>query len=236
MGHAVEDHVVKPKSGAALQGTKLSQFLLNVQEYDQVATKIGRKVREPGLVEVLAKSDLEKKADFEDKKKLQKLEAAIEKAKLKLDTKIEEDEEHSLYELAVKNGAEARIGWALVGSAEYKRLRSLYRLIADYDEPPFTVQRNGEKATMESAKQVLDFVLEDAKKDFAITRFKGLGEMNPEQLWETTLNAETRTLLQVKLEDIVESDRIFTVLMGENVEERRKFIQENALDVKNLDI
>ncbi len=236
MGHAVEDHVVKPKSGSALQGAKLSQFLLNVQEYDQVATKIGRKVREPGLVEVLAKSDLEKKADFEDKKKLQKLEAAIEKAKLKLDTKIEEDEEHSLYELVVKNGAEARIGWGLVGSAEYKRLRALYRQLADYDEPPFTVQRNGEKVTMESAKQVLDFVLEDAKKDFAITRFKGLGEMNPEQLWETTLNAETRTLLQVKLEDIVESDRIFTVLMGENVEERRKFIQENALDVKNLDI
>ncbi len=236
MGHAVEDHVVKPKSGPSLQGQKLTQFLLNVQEYDQVATKIGRKLREPGLVELIAKSDLEKKVDFEDKKKLQKLEAAIEKAKLKLDTKIVEDEEHGLYELSVKNGAEARIHWALVGSAEGKRLRALYRQIADHDQPPFTVQRNGEKVTMESAKQVLDFVLEDAKKDFAITRFKGLGEMNPEQLWETTLNAETRTLLQVKLEDIVESDRIFTVLMGENVEERRKFIQDNALDVKNLDI
>jgi DNA gyrase subunit B len=236
MGHAVEDHVVKPKNGSSLQGSKLTQFLLNVQEYDSVAVKIGRKLREPGLVELIAKSDLEKKADFEDKKKLQKLEAAIEKAKLKLDTKIVEDEEHSLFELAVKNGAEARINWALVGSAECKRLRALYRQIAEHDEPPFVVQRNGEKVTMESAKHVLDFVLEDAKKDFAITRFKGLGEMNPEQLWETTLNAETRTLLQVKLEDIVESDRIFTVLMGENVEERRKFIQENALDVKNLDI
>ena len=236
MGHAVEDHVVKPKSGTALQGEKLSQFLLNVQEYDQVATRIGRKVREPGLVELLAKSDLEKKTDFEDKKKLQKLETAIEKAKLKLDTKVVEDEEHSLYELVVKNGAEARVNWALVGSAEFKRLRALYRQIADHDEPPFTVQRNGEKVSLESAKQVLDFVLEDAKKDFAITRFKGLGEMNPEQLWETTLNAETRTLLQVKLEDIEPAEIMFTTLMGENVEERRKFIQENALDVKNLDI
>ncbi len=236
MGHAVEDHMVKPKNGSSLQGAKLSQFLLNVQEYDSVAVKIGRKLREPALVEPIAKCDLEKKTDFEDKKKLQKLEAAIEKLKLKLDTKIEWDEEHSLYELLVKNGAQTRINWALVGSAESRKLRSLYRQVAEHDEPPFTVQRNGQKVVMETAKHVLDFVLEDAKKDFAITRFKGLGEMNPEQLWETTLNAETRTLLQVRLEDIVESDRIFTVLMGENVEERRKFIQENALDVKNLDI
>ena len=90
--------------------------------------------------------------------------------------------------------------------------------------------------TKQSAGEVLAFVLEDAKKEFAITRFKGLGEMNPEQLWETTMNAETRTLLQVKLEDVVEAEKIFTTLMGENVEERRKFIQDNALDVVNLDI
>ncbi len=104
------------------------------------------------------------------------------------------------------------------------------------DKPPFTVARNGDKVTKESAADVLAYVLEDAKKDFTITRFKGLGEMNPEQLWATTMNAETRTLLQVKLEDVVEAEEIFTTLMGENVEERRKFIEENALDVVNLDI
>jgi DNA gyrase subunit B len=78
--------------------------------------------------------------------------------------------------------------------------------------------------------------MEDAKKDFTITRFKGLGEMNPAQLWETTMNADTRTLLKVKLEDVVEAEKIFTTLMGENVEDRRKFIEDNALDVVNLDI
>ena len=108
--------------------------------------------------------------------------------------------------------------------------------IAESDKPPFTVTRNGDKVTKESAAEVLAYVLEDAKKDFTITRFKGLGEMNPEQLWDTTMNAETRTLLQVKLEDVVEAEKIFTTLMGENVEERRKFIEENALDVVNLDI
>src|SRR6202007_2457013 len=98
------------------------------------------------------------------------------------------------------------------------------------------VTRNGDKATKQTAAEGLAFVLEDAKKEFTITRFKGLGEMNPEQLWDTTMNAETRTLLQVKLEDVVAAENIFTTLMGENVEARRKFIEENALEVQNLDI
>jgi len=90
--------------------------------------------------------------------------------------------------------------------------------------------------TKEKAQDVLNYVVEDAKKDFTITRFKGLGEMNAEQLWDTTMNADTRTLLQVKLEDAVAAEVIFTTLMGENVEARRKFIEENALEVVNLDI
>ena len=101
---------------------------------------------------------------------------------------------------------------------------------------PVTVTRNGDKVTKEKATDVLDYVVEDAKKDFTITRFKGLGEMNAEQLWDTTMNADTRTLLQVKLEDAVAAEDIFTTLMGENVEARRKFIEDNALEVVDLDI
>ena len=108
--------------------------------------------------------------------------------------------------------------------------------IEEFNHPPFTVARNGDKVTKEKATDVLNYVVEDAKKDFTITRFKGLGEMNAEQLWDTTMNAETRTLLQVKLEDAVAAEDIFTTLMGENVEARRKFIEDNALEVVNLDI
>jgi len=237
MKRATEDHVVKPKEGAALQGNALTQFLLNVQEYDQVTAKLARRLRDSQLVELLGRSDLEKKADFADKKALERLLRAIEKEKLKIEGKLAFDEEHSLYEVVLADGPAGRkINWALASTAEYKRLRSLAHAIAEYDRPPFTVTRNGDKVVKERAAEVLAYVLEDAKKDFAITRFKGLGEMNPDQLWATTMNAETRTLLKVKLEDAVAAEEIFTTLMGENVEDRRKFIEDNALEVVNLDI
>jgi DNA gyrase subunit B len=84
--------------------------------------------------------------------------------------------------------------------------------------------------------ELVDFFIAAGKKGVAINRYKGLGEMNPEQLWATTMNPEARTLLQVKAEDHTEADQMFTTLMGDQVEPRRKFIEDNALDVKNLDI
>ena len=238
MRRATEDHIVKAKEGVTLEGAALTTFLLNVQEYDQIAAKLLRRLRDRALVDLVAASDLEKKADFEDKKALEKLLKAIEKAKVKMEAKLSYDEEHSLYEIVLGNGSgpSARINWALACRPDVKRLRTLARAISAADKPPFSVSRNGDKVTKENAAQVLAFVLEDAKRDFTITRFKGLGEMNPEQLWATTMNAETRTLLKVKLEDVVEAEKMFTTLMGENVEERRKFIEDNALDVQNLDI
>jgi len=87
-----------------------------------------------------------------------------------------------------------------------------------------------------SPRELFEYVLEQGKKGFIIQRYKGLGEMSSQQLWETTMDPERRTLLSVKLEDIAETETIFSTLMGEDVEARRKFIEDNALDVKNLDI
>jgi DNA gyrase subunit B len=236
MKRATEDHIVKAKEGVSLQGTGLTSFLLNVQEFEALQAKLARRLKDAGLVAVLAEHGLDKKADFEDKKAVEKLLKEIDKAKLKLEGKLTFDEEHSLHEVAFGPPHNQKINWALASTAEYKRLRALAKQIEEFNKPPFTIARNGDKATKENAADVLAYVMEDAKKDFTITRFKGLGEMNPVQLWETTMNADTRTLLKVKLEDVVEAEKIFTTLMGENVEDRRKFIEENALEVVNLDI
>jgi DNA gyrase subunit B len=101
-----------------------------------------------------------------------------------------------------------------------------------------TKRRAGESEVVEkqSARELFEYVVSEGKKDYTVQRYKGLGEMTAEQLWETTMNPEIRTLLSVKLEDIAETEAIFSTLMGEDVESRRKFIEENALDVKNLDI
>ena len=160
----------------------------------------------------------------------------VEKAKLKLEGKVVFDEEHSLLRASVwpaaqpENQLGARFDRGIQASA---RTRQVDRRI---QQAALHHQNNGTKIVKEKAQDVLNYVVDDAKKDFTITRFKGLGEMNAEQLWETTMNQDTRTLLQVKLEDAVAAEDIFTTLMGENVEARRKFIEENALDVQNLDI
>jgi DNA gyrase subunit B len=101
-----------------------------------------------------------------------------------------------------------------------------------------TKRATAEREAVEKStpRELLDYVLAEGRKDYIVQRYKGLGEMTAEQLWETTMNPETRTLLSVKLEDLAECETIFTTLMGEDVEARRKFIEENALDVKNLDI
>jgi len=95
---------------------------------------------------------------------------------------------------------------------------------------------NKDETKVASRQALIDHLMELGKKDLQITRYKGLGEMNPEQLWETTMDAEKRTLLQVQINDKVFTDDIFTILMGDAVEPRRQFIEANALEVKNLDI
>jgi DNA gyrase subunit B len=149
-----------------------------------------------------------------------------------------EDEEHSTARLALRrNGSpEMHIDFDFLASAEFQRLVSAYRQIREFDTPPFRVQKGDGERTLETRDKLLEYLEETGKKDLSIQRYKGLGEMNPEQLWQTTMNPESRTLLQVAIDDAVETDEIFTILMGDAVEPRRKFIEDNALNVHNLDI
>jgi DNA gyrase subunit B len=121
-------------------------------------------------------------------------------------------------------------------SAEYRRIVELGKTLAGLIGEGAYISRDGAREDVGSFKQAMLWLLEQARKGQSIQRYKGLGEMNPEQLWDTTINPETRRLMQVRIEDIVASDEIFTTLMGDQVEPRREFIEKNALAVSNLDV
>jgi DNA gyrase subunit B len=129
-----------------------------------------------------------------------------------------------------------KIDWNLASFVEFQKAIDLKGSLDDGFAGPFVLGENGKSESIESRPDLLEKVMSMAKKDLSIQRYKGLGEMNPEQLWETTMDPEKRTMLQVRIEDAIETDGIFTVLMGDQVEPRRRFIEDNALDVKNLDV
>jgi DNA gyrase subunit B len=238
MRRATEDHTVEVGDGkkTKLQGGELTNFLMALAEYVELFDKLEKRLGDERPINALLKAELGKKMELENKDKLELVARELKAEGFTITLRL--DEEHNLYTLTFASDTlgERTIDWDLVSSADYKRLLDLYRRVRDYDKPPFIIATNGTQLTIEDRGQLLEHVMALGKKAFTVQRFKGLGEMNPDQLWQTTMDAEQRVLLQVKVEDHVEADSIFTVLMGDVVEPRRQFIEDNALDVKNLDI
>jgi DNA gyrase subunit B len=124
----------------------------------------------------------------------------------------------------------------LILSSDYRKLTDFGYKLKQLIKTGAYVQREDKKQAINSFEQAMNWLIAEAKKGQSIQRYKGLGEMNPDQLWETTMDPAQRCLLQVRVEDAVMADKIFTTLMGDEVEPRRKFIEDNAAEAENIDI
>jgi DNA gyrase subunit B len=235
---ATENLTVEVKGGVKLEGSELRNFLMSLDENLQMFRRMERRMRDSRVVEVLANMDykLDTKADFHEKANLEPVLAALKAAKVEAELKLEEEHETWKVEYRDPTNAARSIGVDLVLQPEYRRMRTIARQVAKFNQPPFAVIREGRTETQPGWRELLEHVKSEGTREVSIQRYKGLGEMNAEQLWATTMNAETRTLLKVDLQDLAETEAIFSTLMGEDVESRRKFIEENALDVRNLDV
>ncbi len=249
MRKATEDvSVLVKKTGDKFEGKDLTSLLELLVEFNGYYHKLARRLFDRQIVDIVleafsGRNGLLQKANrrlhdiFADEALLGKVEVALANAGYK--TELTSDEEHGLSEIEIKqvsNGTSVLIDWELATHVEFQRAVELFKSFVPLSHPPFVIREGSSETEVQTREELLDHIISAAKKDLHIQRYKGLGEMNPEQLWETTMDPEKRTLLQVRIDDAVEADQIFTVLMGDQVEPRRRFIEDNALDVKNLDI
>jgi len=238
---ATENVVVEYGEGDAkgkLEGGELRQFLMALDEFQQLFSRLERKLSDLRIVELIADPNrqIDTKADFGDEEKINATKVALEALNLNVHTEF--DEEHSTWNIIYHDEAHGNrvIGWELATQPEFRRLRILAKQTQKFNHPPFVVAKEPRREQIAGWRELIGYLKNEGTRDCTIQRYKGLGEMNPDQLWETTMNADSRSLLEVRLEDAVEADQIFSTLMGEDVEARRKFIEEFALDVRNLDV
>ncbi len=229
-------------------------FMANLSEYFLIISKLKRRGITGDLIELLIKEEVESKKFLQDRQKMTQLKKTLIEKNYHVG-ELTWNSERDVYEITVTpsfgqkgllsgkmpniKAKPIKIGRSLIYSGDFQKSLLLSKNIFKYDNPPFFVFNKDDENNsirIDDKKDLLSFFMEEGKKGLGIQRYKGLGEMNPIQLWETTMNPDKRTLLQVKVEDVVETDEIFTVLMGEAVEPRRDFIISNALEVNILDI
>ncbi|MCG6920120.1 MAG: DNA topoisomerase (ATP-hydrolyzing) subunit B [Acidobacteria bacterium] len=235
---AAQNRRVRLASGQEFEGLKLAHLVGKMVTVGKLLDRIGRRGVPRDLTERLLRDRIRDPESFSDKDRLLALIKPLRERGV--DVLLERDDEHGVLEIVLALGGnghvrEVRVGDEFVGSAEYRALYAAYEEIRELDQPPLTVVDGGE-TTVPSREALVEHILAEGKRGIAISRYKGLGEMNADELWETTMDPATRTLLQVRLEDDEVAENIFTTLMGDAVEPRRQFIEENALNVRNLDI
>jgi DNA gyrase subunit B len=244
----VKDTKVHLGDGKEIQDGRLKKLVTRIIRFDELLSKL-----RPGTVDRALLRDLLLGTGFsegmlKDREELERTVRSFWEVRQREGFSaeqeeyfIEEDPENNCYRiryLSAKNGSR----WETVLDAELVTIpafQELFRIageFSDIGDPPYRLEKGEDRKQVGSLFALKDEILHLGRKGLGIQRYKGLGEMNPGQLWETTMNPETRTLLQVGIADAAEAERIFSTLMGDDVEPRRQFISENALQVQNLDV
>jgi len=224
------------QAGKVIRGKQIIPTLRNIIDYNEHFAKMVTKGVNSEILKIFVRGKLQN--GFADLVDLAPIAEKLKNIEPKAEYQVLQDPPRILFSFG---NLRARIDQGtleLLSSHEYKLLLQAYRLVEDIclDESAVISGETVQDSVVESRQELLEFFLARAKKGQYIQRYKGLGEMNPGQLWETTMDPDKRVLLQVKIEDAVEADEIFTVLMGDQVEPRREFIENNALNVSNLDV
>lgn len=233
-------------NGELLRGKALSRLLKELFKFYEALERLVRKGYSRRFLEFLASFGIEERKVFKDEKFVEGLVDSMEKEGFEV-IELFRREEDGYHEFKVIDRARPSIGasqggqsfwvrWEFLSSPELRNILKFSKQFKRLKLALKAVSVNGDRKELEDIKEAIEFLLEKGKKGLTIQRYKGLGEMNPEQLWSTTMDPERRSLVKVRIEDAVEADEIFAILMGDKVEPRREFIQQNALEVTELDI
>jgi DNA gyrase subunit B len=222
--------------GTTLKGKAIIPYIKKLSRFAKLLEWYSKRKNDTHLLKAILEMEL-KKDVLKNEKEVHRFIKRLKARFTELHEKVEFDEEHEAFSIEFeRDGLRLRIDDGLLSSPDFKELQGLYQDLMSFGRPPYRVRCNQGVKEFNSIRELFNHILSIAKKGMTIQRYKGLGEMNPQQLWETTMDPEKRTLLRVSIEDSVKADEIFTILMGDQVEPRKEFIAQHALEVRNLDI
>ncbi len=223
-------------NGGSLTGKDIIPYIKKLSKFSRLIEWFARRKIDTDAIKLLMALDVQKDV-LKDEEQIKSLIESLRKKLPGLSENVERDEEHQAFRIELKrDGLKLIIDNEFLTSPDFRELKSLHTALKDLGEPPYKIKENDDIKQFERTRDLFEHILSIAKKGISIQRYKGLGEMNPQQLWETTMDPKKRTLMQVRVEDSVKAEEIFTILMGDNVEPRKEFIEKHALDVRNLDI
>jgi DNA gyrase subunit B len=245
--NALDGLTLQSGKGPVIAGQPLYRLAQRLRNWHSALAKADRRCDSrfmSALIQIhkLTREDLHDRSKVEEAAgKLQTYLEARYSELLPLSVEVDWEPEHGAARLVITprrgSGAEQGIvDWELVETAEYKELWSIQEDLESLGPAPYIATVKGDPTELDDAEKLISFLDDRGRRGVTIQRYKGLGEMNAAELWETTMNPDARTLLQVRMDDAVNTDEIFTILMGDQVDQRRQFIEDNALNCKNLDI